>query len=208
MAMNAQVAEAQPRAQSSVARFALRTLCLLPLAFALWYFAAPLLLWPALQLVRTLAHFAFADIVRTVEQSAALATFVTTLQARGATQTGVITVDVNVLLYSFGLPLFVALTLAARERSWKRHLVLGYAALQPIVAWGVLADFLKNVAITAGPAVASQTGFGGWQREAIAFAFQLGSLILPAVAPAVLWVAMHTRFISALADRGLRPMHP
>jgi hypothetical protein len=181
---------------------------LLPLAFALWYFAAPLLLWPALQLVRTLAHFAFADIVRTVEQSGALATFVTTLQARGATQTGMITVDVNVLLYSFGLPLFVALTLAARERSWKRHLVLGYAALQPIVAWGVLADFLKNVAITAGPAVASQTGFGGWQREAIAFAFQLGSLILPAVAPAVLWVAMHTRFISALADRGLRPMHP
>jgi hypothetical protein len=208
MAMNAQVAEAQPRAQSSVARFALRTLCLLPLAFALWYFAAPLLLWPALQLARTVAHFAFADIVRTVEQSGALATFVTTLQARGATQTGMITVDVNVLLYSFGLPLFVALTLAARERSWKRHLVLGYAALQPIVAWGVLADFLKNVAITAGPAVASQTGFGGWQREAIAFAFQLGSLILPAVAPAVLWVAMHTRFISALADRGLRPMHP
>jgi hypothetical protein len=208
MAMNAQVAEAQPRAQSSVARFALRTLCLLPLAFALWYFAAPLLLWPALQLARTVAHFAFADIVRTVEQSGALATFVTTLQARGATQTGMITVDVNVLLYSFGLPLFVALTLAARECSWKRHLVLGYAALQPIVAWGVLADFLKNVAITAGPAVASQTGFGGWQREAIAFAFQLGSLILPAVAPAVLWVAMHTRFISALADRGLRPMHP
>jgi hypothetical protein len=208
MAMNAQVAEAQPRAQSSVARFALRTLCLLPLAFALWYFAAPLLLWPALQLARTVAHFAFADIVRTVEQSGALATFVTTLQARGATQTGMITVDVNVLLYSFGLPLFVALTLAARECSWKRHLVLGYAALQPIVAWGVLADFLKNVAITAGPAVASQTGFGGWQREAIAFAFQLGSLILPAVAPAVLWVAMHTRFIRALADRGLRPMHP
>jgi len=206
--MNARVADAQPRAESSVARFALRTLGFLPLAFALWYFAAPLLLWPALQLVRTLAHLAFDDIVRSVEQSGALATFVTTLQARGATQTGIITVDVNVLLYSFGLPLFVALTLAARERRWKRHLVLGYAALQPIIAWGVLADFLKNVAITAGPAVASQTGFAAWQRESIAFAFQLGSLILPAVAPAVLWVAMHARFISALADRGPRPVHP
>ena len=30
----------------------------------------------------------------------------------------------------------------------------------PFVAWGVLADFLKNVAITAPPLVASQTGFG------------------------------------------------
>jgi hypothetical protein len=196
--MNAEVAEAQPRAKSSVARFAARTLCLLPLAFAAWYFAAPLLLWPALQLVRAVGYVAFGDIVRGVEQSGALATFVTALRAPGAATTGIITVDVNLLLYSFGLPLFVALTLAARERRWKRHLVIGYAALQPIVAWGVFADFLKNVAITAGPPVASQTGFVAWQREAIAFAFQLGALILPAVVPAVLWVAMHGRFISAL----------
>ena len=196
--MHAEVAEAQPRAKSTVARFALRTLAFLPLAFALWYFAAPLLLWPALPLVRAVGYVAVGDIVRGVEQSGALATFVTALHAPGAAATGIITVDVNLLLYSFGLPLFVALTLAARERRWKRHLVVGYVALQPIVAWGVLADFLKNVAITAGPAVASQTGFVAWQREAIAFAFQLGSLILPAVVPAVLWVALHGRFISAL----------
>ena len=148
--------------------------------------------------MRAVGYVAFGDIVRGVEQSGALATFVTALHAPGAAATGIITVDVNLLLYSFGLPLFVALTLAARERRWKRHLVVGYVALQPIVAWGVLADFLKNVAITAGPAVASQTGFVAWQREAIAFAFQLGSLILPAVVPAVLWVALHGRFISAL----------
>jgi hypothetical protein len=38
-------------------------------------------------------------------------------------------------------------------------------------------------------------------REAIAFAFQFGSLILPAVAPAVLWVALHGRFVGALRHR-------
>ena len=53
--------------------------------------------------------------------------------------------------------------------------------LLPCFAWCVLADFLKNVAITAGPVIASQAGFAPWQREAIAFAFQFGSLILPAV---------------------------
>jgi hypothetical protein len=73
--------------------------------------------------------------------------------------------------------------------------------LLPCAAWGAFADFLKNVAITAGPAVAAQTGFAAWQREAIAFAFQFGSLILPAVAPAVLWVALHGRFIAALRHR-------
>ena len=95
------------------------------------------------------------------------------------------------------LPLaFAVWYFAAREPGWKRVLVLGYAVLLPFIAWGVLADFLKNVAITAGPAVASQTGFSGWQREAIAFAYQFGSLILPAVAPAVLWVTTHGRFLA------------
>jgi len=177
-----------------VTRFVLRTLAFLPLAFAAWYFAAPLLLWPAFAIASALAHAGFGDLVRAVEQSAATATFVTTFHARA----GVVTVDVNLLPYSFGLPLFAALTLAAREPHWKRHLAVGYAALSPIAAFGGLADFLKNVAITAGPAIASQTGFASWQRETIAFAFQFGSLILPAVAPAVLWVAMHARFVASL----------
>jgi len=175
-----------------VTRFVLRTLAFLPLAFAVWYFAAPLLLWPALVVVRAIAHTGFRDLVHAVEQSNALVTFVTMLRAGN----GVVTVDVNLLLYSFGVPLFAALTLAAREAHWKRHLAAGYAALVPIIAFGVLADFLKNVAITAGPAIASQTGFVAWQRETIAFAFQFGSLILPAVAPVVLWIAMHTDFLA------------
>jgi hypothetical protein len=126
---------------------------------------------------------------------------VTTLRPADIASRGVLTVDVNLLLYAFGMPLFAALTIAAHEAKWKRHLALGYVALLPCVAWGAFADFLKNVAITAGPGIAAQTGFGAWQREAIAFAFQFGSLILPAVAPAVLWVAMHGRFIAALRHR-------
>ena len=174
-------------------RFVLRTLAFLPLAFAAWYFAAPLLLWPALAIVRAIAHAGFGKLVRAVEQSGAVATFVTTLRA-GA---GVVTVDVNLLLYSFGLPLFAALTVAAAKKHWLRDLAVGYVALVPVVAFGALADFLKNVAITSGPAIASQTGFVAWQRESIAFAFQFGSLILPAVTPAVLWIAMHRGFVAA-----------
>ena len=195
------VASAQMAASSTVGRFVLRTLGWLPLAFVVWYFAAPLLLAPAVLIARAIVRVGLPDIVRTIEQSGAIATFVTTLRPGGTALNGVVTVDVNLLLYSFGLPLFAALTLAARERAWKRHLCVGYAALQPFIAWGVLADFLKNVAITAGPAVASQTGFAGWQREAIAFAFQFGSLILPAVAPIVLWLALHGQFLAALRRR-------
>jgi hypothetical protein len=197
--------EAWPPTRSkplTVAGFVARTLGWLPLAFAVWYFTAPLLLAPAVIIVRAIARAGLGDIVRSVEQSANAVTFVTALRPGTAATGGVVTVDVNLLLYSFGLPMLAALTLAARERAWKRHLAIGYAALQPFIAWGVLADFLKNVAITAGPAVASQTGFVAWQREAIAFSFQFGSLILPAVVPAVLWVAMHGRFLSGLRRSG------
>jgi hypothetical protein len=73
--------------------------------------------------------------------------------------------------------------------------------LLPVVAFGALADFLKNVAITAGAAIASQSGFSAAEREVIAFAFQLGSLILPAIVPAVAWVLMHRGFLERLRER-------
>ena len=180
----------------------LRTLGYLPATFFVWYFAAPALLYPAVLLVRAIARLALHDIVRGVDQARATLTFITALRPSGAAAGSVLTVDVDLLIYAYGLPLFAALTLAARERAWKRHLAIGYAALLPCIALPALADFLKNVAITAGPAVASQTGFVAWQREAIAFAFQLGSLIVPAVVPAVLWVALHGRFLSELRHRG------
>jgi hypothetical protein len=79
-------------------------------------------------------------------------------------------------------------------------MLAGYAALTPFVAWGVFADFLKNVAISAGPLVASQTGFVACQREVIAFAYQFGSLIVPTVVPAVAWVLTHRTFLERLRD--------
>src|SRR5690349_10920926 len=189
-------------AAPTVTGFTLRALGLLPFAFVVWYFAAPVLLFPVVLLLRGIAQVAFSGLVSNIEQSAAIATFVTSLRISGATTRGVLTVDVNLLLYAFGMPLYAALTLASRSTSWRRNLALGYVVLVPCVAFGAFADFLKNVAITAAPAIAAQTGFAAWQREAIAFAFQLGSLILPAVAPAVLWVALNQRLLAVLRRGG------
>jgi hypothetical protein len=178
--------------------FILSVLAWLPVTFAAWYFAAPLILWPSVLLIEGVARVAFSDIVRAVEQAGGTVTFMTTLRPGTGAASGYISVDVNLLLYSFGMPLLAALILAAREPKWKRYLLIGYVALVPFIAWGGLADFLKNVAITAGPAVASQTDFSAAQREAIAFAFQFGSLILPAIVPAVVWVLMHRRYLERL----------
>jgi len=182
--------------------FIVRVFAWLPAAFVVWYFAAPVLMWPVALLVELVARSAFGDLVRGVEQAGSVLTFATALKP-GSTSTrgGEITADVNMLLYSFGLPLYAALVLAAREPGWPRRLLAGYAALLPFVAWGVLADFLKTVAITSGPQIASQTGFVGWQREVIAFSYQFGTLILPTVVPAVAWVLTHRGFLERLRIR-------
>jgi hypothetical protein len=180
-------------------RFVARVLGWLPVAFLLWYLTAPVLLWPAALVVKAIAYFGLADLVVGIEQSGATLFFSTSLRPGLATAKAArVTVDVNMLLYAFGLPLYAALVLAAREPRRSRRLALGYAALTPFIAWGALADFLKNIAITAGPLITSQTGFVGWQREAIAFGYQLGALILPTVAPAVLWVFTHDAFVARL----------
>jgi hypothetical protein len=187
--------------KGSLFRFICITLAWLPLAFAVWYVVAPVILFPAEAIVRGLVYAFFRGLVTGVESHGGILSFVTTLRPGEARAGGVLTVDVNMLLYAFGLPLFAALTLAARQRPLWRPLVIGYLAMMPFVAWGILADFLKNVAITASPLVVSQAGFGRVERDIIVFAFQLGSLILPAVVPAVAWVLTHRPFLTRLRAR-------
>ena len=185
--------------RSPLARFVLAALAWLPVTFAVWYFAAPVILWPATLLTELVARVGFGDLVSVVEQGAGVVTFTTSLKpGQAMIAGGVVAVDVNALLYSFGLPMFAALTLAAREPRWPRALAIGYVVLVPAIALGVLADFLKNVAISAAPQVASQAGFSPIQRELIVFAFQFGSLIVPTVAPAIVWVLTHRGFLERI----------
>lgn len=186
--------------KSPLARFIVTTLAWLPVTFAVWYFGAPALLWPVELLAAGVVHAWFPDLVQAIDLSGGTMTFLTTLRPGQSESGGQVSVDVNPLLYAYGLPMFAALVLAAREPRWPRYLLIGLFALMPFIAWGVLADFLKNVAIGSGPLVASQTGFTSFQRELIAFAFQFGSLILPTVAPAALWVLLHRRFLERLRE--------
>jgi hypothetical protein len=191
----------------SLPRFVLRVVAWLPLTFAVWYLAAPLLVWPVALLTELITRSTF-DWVKNVEQMGPLVTFVTSLKPdEAANPSGVkavLSVESNVLLFSFGLPMLAALILAAQEPHRVWMLLIGYAVLLPFQTFSVVADFLKNAAILAGPAVASQTNLNAWQREVIVFCYQFGTLILPTVAPAIVWVLMHRRFLERLAGRDKR----
>jgi hypothetical protein len=187
----------------SLPAFLLLVAAWLVVTFFVWWLATPLLAWPVAALSHAVARIAFGDLVQGVEQSVEMIVFVTSLRpppdAVTAGAKAVLEVPSNYRLFSFGLPLLAAMILAAREAHPLRKLAIGYLSLLPAQTFSVVADFLKNLIIE--PEIASQLGLAPWQRELITFSYQFGTLILPTVAPAIVWVLMHRRFLEGLQGR-------
>ena len=70
--------------------------------------------------------------------------------------------------------------------------------LLPFQSWGIAFDFLMQVGMQMGREVSLQTGFSERQREFIALGYQVGALILPALAPVVVWAIASRHFIESV----------
>lgn len=191
----------------TIPRLVVRIVLALPACFAIWYWGTRILLAPVHFLAWIAAVVGFGDLFADVDWQGFVFTFVTRIpQAMlpGRAGTGFVAFDVDPLVYTWGSPLFAALTLAAWQPGLVARLTVGLAALIPFQTWGVLADAVKTVAFNLGPEAAARAGFSPLQREVVVFAFQFGSLILPAVAPAVVWLLLHRAFLARLAGLGAR----
>lgn len=183
--------------EPTIGTFVLRTLLWLPACLVAWHLAATQHSAVTGVLAVLLLYLLHPGLVTALEQPAVDLAFVTSLKVTAsAGQVGVLVPEVNPLLYTYGLAFFLALMLAARARWWT--ILAGSALLLPFQAWGIAFDFLAQVGIKLGPAVAAQAGLGGWRVEAIAIGYQFGTLILPSLAPVFLWAAFNRPFISGL----------
>ena len=109
-------------------------------------------------------------------------------------------VDADPSRYGYGLPLFLALLIAARTRRLVVRAVAGYVLLIFPQAFATTMVLLRDmVAYGSG---ANNMGVAQWQLEAIAFGFQIGTLLLPALAPIVLWLWFDRAFLAALVIDG------
>src|SRR4051812_19869481 len=192
----------------AVGMFALRALLWLPPCFALWFFAAPY----QASIAGGFAHLWLAllapGLVTTLERSGSTLAFVTTLQVPSAPgQQAVLAPEVGALIYTYGTALLIALMLAARARASK--MLAAAALLLPFQGWGLAFDFLAQVGIGLGPDIAAQAGLADWRREAIALGYQIGSVILPTLAPVMLCAIFCGSFFE-LVVRGHRrvPLTP
>ena len=187
-----------PAQDSAVGRapvwsFVLRVVAWLAPCFALWYFIAPWQARVVAWIAKVLIGFDGQGLIAKLEFNERLVTFVTTIDVHAGAQVGVLAPDVNPMVYTFGLPLFLALMLGCKA-NWQRILV-GIALLLPFEAVSVAFDVLSQVVIKSGYEATVRSGYSSFGREIVALGYQLGSLILPTVAPILAWGFLERKFV-------------
>ncbi len=97
---------------------------------------------------------------------------------------------INPLIFSYGLPLLFGLVMGS-DVSWLRKTVIlsiGYIVITGVQVWGVVWSSLKMLAFNFGEQTHAIVTSHGVSDGAIALGYQLGTLILPALAPIFVWV--------------------
>lgn len=114
-----------------------------------------------------------------------------------------ITVDANPARYAYGLPMLIALLLAARGPRRLPRALGGYALLLPVQAFSLTMYVLMQMVLYA-QASARVLRVEPWQVEAIVYGYQIGSLVLPTLAPILLWLWLDRQFFADVVVRGWR----
>ena len=184
--------------RESIARWVGRVFLWLLPAFAVWVLAWMPLAALQAQLSMVVANAWFPGLVSGWERNGEAIDFVTRLRASAGGRVGDILFTVNPRIYSYGLPLFAALSLATDRRRWG-GLALGLVALLPFAVGGAALDFLQQVFILQGAVAARDFLPTPVERNAIALGYQMGAILLPTAAPAVAWGVVHRAFLASWA---------
>lgn len=191
------------RSSTLIAGFFARTIAWLVPCLAIWFLLRTWMAVPPASLAGWAAHAIFPFWVTGSELHGTQHTLITTLAARGADgRIGDLAPEVNVLTYAYGTPLLAALLLAVRARGLWWKIPLGALALVPFQAWGVLFAWLLQIVVVSGAAIHEQLRFDAWQRNFIAAGYQFGFLLMPTLAPILLWLLLDHRLVAEVMLEG------
>jgi len=116
-----------------------------------------------------------------------------------------VTLDADPGRYAYGLPIFLALLLAARVSAKAggrlRRAVMGYLLLLPAQAASLVMFLLMQLALTARMDTAALR-VGSWELNTIVFGYQLGVLVLPTLVPVLVWLWLDRQFFTTVIVQG------
>lgn len=186
-------------------RFFLHVLFWLPVCFAIWYFSSFLFTAPLAWMVNGLMTSLFPTVIEQVRQHGNNLTVITRLvsQVPGdyAAMRGDILFDLNPLTYGYSFPLYTALVLAtpAEDAKRARYWIVGVLLLLALQIFGITTYILKTLAFLNLDA-RTQLGFAPWGYDLVVLVYQFGYLILPPVAPIVLWLWQFQQKVMTLVE--------
>ncbi|MDD2925648.1 exosortase H-associated membrane protein [Rhodoferax sp.] len=182
--------------------FARALLYLIP-ALTLWYWARHYVVMPVAWLAETFMRFFFPGWVSGSELVGITQTLITRLAVPHASgRLTDLTPEVSVLTFCYGLPLLLALFLAARAKGLWWKMPVCAIGLLPFQAWGVCFAWLVQVAVQSGPYTRTTTYFTEWDTNLIGLGYQLGFLLWPTLVPMLMWLYLERGFVITVAVEG------
>lgn len=180
----------------------------LPLSFFVWFYFAQLWVTPIASLASSVLQAWLPQVFTGVEQTQHMLSFITTLPVDPAQLAGIdlsqgrpaVVVDANPMIYGYSIPVLVGLVMATPLSNGRRALqvVIGVIVLLAVQTYGTVFDVLKSVGLQAGAEGARVIAEAGLSPNMIAFCYQFGYLVLPAITPVILWVMFNQPFIQTL----------
>ena len=115
-----------------------------------------------------------------------------------------VTIDVNPARYAYGLPIFLALLLAARGPRRLMRGVVGYLVLLPAQAFSLSMYALMQL-VLAAQVNARLLRIDPWQLELLVYGYQVGSLVVPTLAPILVWLWLDRQFVAKVVVPAWKP---
>lgn len=187
---------------NSLTRFIIKVFLWLPICYSLWYSLAPYTSFITSYLTELLLKTFFNDLVLGVDKIGYNLEIIVkaTLPPQDIPKGMVaeLPYPINPLIYNYGLPLCLALILSSPDKLFPRmrNIVLSLIILLFIQIWGVCFEFFKSLFLQTPSHMIGNYSLSVWLLDLIAISYQIGTLVLPPVAPLVIWMFLYKGFIT------------
>ena len=189
-------------------RFILGVLVFFPLTFFFWYLSASFHLAPVTLFTQHLLNWWMPDALLWLKLDGHTLVVASNFghDAGGQVVSPPVNDDLlgfhlNPLIYCYSLPLLYALILATPGRGKWLNLLWGLFLTLPTEIFSMVFSVLKILTFNVGEAFQTQQQISALGVDLIALGYQFGTLILPMIAPLVIWIALHRKFILQLAPQ-------
>lgn len=184
-------------------RFFVSVLIWLPMMYFAWYALTPLLVWVLAQIGAPVLELVLPDSVQGLQYRGRELLVVSSFPSVTG-RSAFAGVTHSPLQQGYGLPLYMALTLAVPSISGRQLLLrlgAGLVAVWAVQLWGLVFGVMDQLTLRGGFRLPELEILGAMADSIIHSGVALGVLIWPALIPVVLWALLNREFVENLTRR-------